>query len=90
MDFREINTFLNAKNREIKENYGFDLDGRTWALVRATTQRAGSLWPLGGFRRLDTPSKFVKAGETTLGREPFDELANFKLSCVQFHQFLRV
>ena len=82
MDFDRINKFLKAKDGELKEQFGFDLDGRTWLLVRGTIQRTGNFWPLGGFRRLGIPSKFVEPGKTTLDKKPFNEIVNFKNSFI--------
>ena len=80
MDYADINRFLELSKDEIIDKYGFVLNGRTWVLVKPSSQRRGSFWPVGGFRRIDIPSKFVKPGQTTLDGKEFNELDNFKLS----------
>ena len=75
-----INKFLLAERKEIVEKFGFYYDRRYWFLVKPSTIRSGSFFPLGGYRSLGLKSRFVAPGETKLDKKPFDELKNFRSS----------
>ena len=76
VSFKVISDFCYQK-RKIVTKYGFRLEHCTWFLVKPTTARSGSFFPLGGFRNLVIKSRFVGPGETKLEKKPFDELRNF-------------
>ena len=77
----KLNEFLKADKTHIEEKYGFKFKRRVWFLLKPTTVRSGSFFPLGGFRDLGTTAnKFVAPGENKLDKKPFDELLNFKNS----------
>ena len=75
-----INKFLLAERKEIVEIFGFYYKKRNWFLVKPSTKRSESFFPLGGYRSLGTKSQFVAPGETKLEKKTFDELKNFKSS----------
>ena len=80
MELKDLNDFLQSNRKTIKSKYGFIVNHRTWFLLKPTTLRSGSFWPMGGFRTLKIKSKFVPPGVEELDNQPFSELLNFKLS----------
>ena len=80
MELVELNEFLQSNKKTIKNKFGFIVNHRTWFLLKPTTLRSSSFWPMGGFRTLKIKSKFVQPGATELDNQPFSEVLNFKLS----------